>query len=92
MYEIKTEDVYEDFSNNKKLFDFINFSTKSKYYDNLNKLVVGKMNDETASVAIDEFSSLRSKMYSHLVDDNNEHKKAKGVNKNVVATSSYNVK
>ena len=28
--EIKTEDVYEDFSNDKKMFDFINYSTKSK--------------------------------------------------------------
>ena len=32
MYEIKTEDVYEDFSNNKEMY-----STTSKYYDNSNK-------------------------------------------------------
>ena len=43
MYEIKTEDVYEDFSNDKEMFDFSNCSAKSKYYDNLNKLVIGKM-------------------------------------------------
>ena len=54
MYEIKTEDVYKDFSNNKET-DFSNCSFKSKYYDNLNKLVVGKMKDETAGVAIEEF-------------------------------------
>ena len=29
-------------------------------------------------------------MYSLLVDDNSEHKKAKGLNKNVVATISHN--
>ena len=29
-------------------------------------------------------------MYSYLVDDNNEHKKAKGVNRNVVATINHN--
>ena len=29
-------------------------------------------------------------MYSYLVDDNSEHKKAKGVNKNIVATISHN--
>ena len=34
MYEIKIEDVYEDFSNDKELFDISNYSTKSKYYDN----------------------------------------------------------
>ena len=34
LYEIKTEDVYEDFSNDKEIFDFSNYSTKSKYYHN----------------------------------------------------------
>ena len=41
MYEIKTEDVCKDFSNNKEMFDFRNYSAKSKY-DNSNKLVVGE--------------------------------------------------
>ena len=27
MYEIKTEDVYEDFSNDKETFDFSNYLT-----------------------------------------------------------------
>ena len=27
MYKIKTEDVYEDFSSNKEMFDFSNYST-----------------------------------------------------------------
>ena len=62
MYEIKTEDVYEDFSNDKEMFDFSNYSTKSKYYDNSNKLVVGKMKDETAGVAIEEFGGLKPVM------------------------------
>ena len=43
MYDIKTEDVYEDFSKDAEMFDFSNHSTESKYYDNSNKLVVGKM-------------------------------------------------
>ena len=34
------------------MFDFSNYSTKSKCYDNSNKLVVGKMKDETAGVTI----------------------------------------
>ena len=73
-YEIKTEDVCEDFSNNKDMFDFANYSTKSKYYDNSNKLVFGKMKDETAGVAIEEIVGLKPKIYSYLVDDNSEHK------------------
>ena len=52
IYEIKTEDVYEDFSSNKEMFDFSNYSAKSKYYDNSNKLVIGKMKDETGCVTI----------------------------------------
>ena len=30
MYEIKTEDVHENFSGDKEMFDFSNYSTKSK--------------------------------------------------------------
>ena len=55
MDEIKTGDVYKDFSHDKEIFDFSNYSTKSKYYDNSNKLVVGKVKDETAGVVIEEF-------------------------------------
>ena len=51
MFEIKTEGVYEDFSKNKEMFDFINYSAESKY-DDWNKLVVGKMKDGTCGVAI----------------------------------------
>ena len=53
MYEIKTEDVYEDFNSDKEMLDFNNYS--------------------------------KLKMCSFFVD-NNKHKKAKDVNKNVVAT------
>ena len=55
-------------------------STNSKYHDDSNKLVIGKMKDETGVVAIEEFVGLKPKMYSFLVDKN-EHKKAKGMNK-----------
>ena len=68
MYEIQTEDVYEDFSSNKHMFDFSIDSTESKYYDNSNKLVIEKMKDETGYVAIEEFVELKPKMYSFLVD------------------------
>ena len=48
------------------------------------------MEDETASVAIEEFFGLKPKMYSYLVDDNIKHKKVKGISKNVDATISHN--
>ena len=59
MYEIRTEDVYEDFSSYKQMFDFSNYSIKSKYYDNSNKLNIGKMKDETGGVAIEEYVGLK---------------------------------
>ena len=90
MYEIKTEDVYEDFSSNKEMLDFSIYSTKSKFHNDSNKLVIGKMKDRTVRVAIEEFAGLKPKMYLYLVDDNIEHKRAKGVNRNVVATISHN--
>ena len=56
------------------MFDFSNYSAKSEYYHNSNKLVVGKMKDEAAAAAPEEFVGLKLKMYSYLVDDNSEHK------------------
>ena len=41
MYEIKTEDFREDFSKDTEMFNFSNYSTESKFYDDSNKLVVG---------------------------------------------------
>ena len=63
MYEIKTEDVYEDFSNDKKMLDFCNYSNKSKYYDHSNRLFIGKIKNETGGVANEEFDGLKSKTH-----------------------------
>ena len=52
----------------KNVFNFSNCLTKSKYYDDSNKYMVGKMKDETAGVAIKEGAGLKPKMYSFLVD------------------------
>ena len=45
MNKIKTEEIYEDFSKDKEMFDFSNYSTKSKYHDDLEKLVNGEIKD-----------------------------------------------
>ena len=55
MYEVKTEDVHQDFSMDKKMFDFSNYSDNKKYYDESNKLVVDKMKDETFGFTIKDF-------------------------------------
>ena len=72
------------------MFDFSNCSTKSKYYNSSNKLVVSKMKGETASAVIEEFVGLKSKMYSHWVDENSEHEKVKRVIRNIVAKIIHN--
>ena len=61
MYKIKTEDVYDNFSSNKEMFDSSNFSTKPKYCDDSKTLVIGKMKDKNAGVAIEEFVGLKEK-------------------------------
>ena len=90
VYEIETENVYDDFSKNKEMFDFSNYSAKSKYFDDSNTLVVGKMKYEMGSNATEEFFELKIKMCSILVSDSSEYKKARDVNKNVVAKRSCN--
>ena len=77
-----------DFSKGKEMFDLSNYSAKSKYND-LNKLVVDKMKENTAGVSIKKFVGLKPELYSFLVDDR-EHKKESGVNKNDVAKTSHN--
>ena len=72
------------------MFDFSNYSAKSKYYNNSNKVVVDKMENKTAGVSIEEFVGLKPKMNSYLVNENSQHEKAKGVNKNVAVTINHN--
>ena len=52
--------------------------------------ILATKKSEVGGVAIKYFVRLKPKMYSYLADDNSKHKKAKGVNKNVVATISHN--
>ena len=89
MSEIKTEGVCEDFSKNIETFGFINYSAKSKYYDDLKKLVAGKMKGKTGGVAVEDFVGLKAKVDWFLVNDSIEHNKAKGANKNVVSRINH---
>ena len=79
-YEIKSEDVYEEFFKHKHLFDFSNYPKDSKFFDHANKKVIGKMKNESEGKIIDEFVGSKSKMCSMLSDDGKESNTAKGVN------------
>ena len=77
-YEIKSENVYEEFSKWKDLFDFSNYSKDSKFFNETNKEVVGKKN-EFGRVIVNEFVGLKSKLYSIKKIDGKEYNTAKGV-------------
>ena len=83
VYEIKTEYVYEDFYSDKDLFDFSDYPLGSKFFDPVNKKIIGKMKDEFKGKIISEFASLKSKMYSLISEDDEEVTQAKGVNKKI---------
>ena len=78
-YEIKSESIYEEFFKWKDLFDFSNYSKDSKFFNETNKKVIGKMKDEFGGVIITEFVGLKSKMYSIKKIDGKKHNTAKGV-------------
>ena len=71
-YEIKSEDVYEEFFKHKDLFEFSNYPKDSKFFDLSNKKVIGKIKDEFGGVIVEVFVGSKSKMYSiKKIDDKN---------------------
>ena len=46
VYEIEPDDVYEDFYEDKNLLDFSDYPRDSKFFDFVNKKVIGKMKDK----------------------------------------------
>ena len=63
-YDIKSENVYKDFFKWKDLLDFTNYPKDSKFFDEANKKVIGKMKDEFSRVIVIKFVGLKSKMHS----------------------------
>ena len=79
-YEIKSENVYEEFFKWKDLFDFSNYSKDLIFYDDTNKNVIGKIKNEYGRIILDEFIGLKLKMYSIQKIDGSETSTAEGVN------------
>ena len=79
-YEIKSEDVYEEFFKHKHLFDCSNYPKDSQFFDETNKIVIGNMKDDSEGKIIDEFVGLKSKMYSMKNTDGKESNTGKTVN------------
>ena len=62
------------------MLDFSNYSKDSKFFDNTNKKVIGKMKHEYGGVVIDELVRLKSKMNSMKKINGSESSTAKGLN------------
>ena len=75
---------FSDYSQDSKELD-------SKFFDSVNKKVIGKMKDEVKGKIISEFLGLKSKMYSLTAVESKENKKTKGVTKNVVKSGIKNL-
>ena len=64
VYELERHNVYEDFYVNNNLFDFSDYPEDSKFFDPVNKKVIGKVKDEVKRKKIGEFSGWNSKILS----------------------------
>ena len=94
MYEFYYDYIKNKYGNNSRLLftdnNSLMYESKTEYvYEDFsnNKEMFDLSN---CSTKIEEFIGLKLKMYSYLVNDNSEHKKAKGVNTNVIATICHN--
>jgi hypothetical protein len=87
-YEIKTEDLFKDISNDvHEKFDTSNLgkSHPSGILTGVNKKVIGMMKLETGAKQIEEFAGLRSKLYAYkMAEDGDEEKKCKGAKKAII--------
>ena len=84
---IKTEDFCEDIADHvEKWFDTSNYNEHDKrpLPIGMNKKVIEFMKDELGGEIIKESVGLRAKTYAYLMDDDSEHKKAKGTKKCVI--------
>ena len=81
---IKTEDFYEDIANDvEEWFGTSNFDEDDKrsLLIGKNKKVIGLFKHKLGGKIMKEFVALRAKPWAYLMDDDTEHKKAKGTKK-----------
>ena len=64
IYAIKNENVYADLQKLSDSFDFSNYPSDHFLFSNVNKKVVLKFKDEAAGKTIEEFITLKPKLYS----------------------------
>ena len=78
-YEIKCEDLYEDFKDISHLLDTSNYPEGHSLRSTDHEKEIGFFKDECGGVPATHFVGLRPKMYSLLQLDSKEKRTAKGV-------------
>ena len=84
VYDIKTENFYEDIANDVEAKFNTSGYSKTDFRPlciGLNKKVIGLMKDELGGKIMTEFVALRPKLYSYKKLDGSEDKKCKGIKK-----------
>ena len=85
VYDIKTEDFYEDIAEDiPARFDTSGYCPSRPLPVGLTKKVIGLMKDELGGKIMTEFVALRPRLYSYEKLDGSEDKKCKGIKKCVV--------
>ena len=87
VYDIETEDFYEDIANNVEARFNTSGYSKTDFKPlpiGLNKKVIGLMKDELGGKIMTEIVALKPKLYSYKKPDGSEDKKYKGIKKCVV--------
>jgi uncharacterized protein YnzC (UPF0291/DUF896 family) len=89
--------LYADLAAHREHFDFSGYSNAHPLFDEGNKMVMGKMKDESGGDIITEFVGLRPKMYSYTVRQtaangdvvSKEAKRAKGIQRAALTTLAH---
>ena len=55
IYEIETNDIYEDFTEDKNLIDFCDYPQNSKFFGLSNEKVIGKIKEKFGGRKISKF-------------------------------------
>ena len=76
--DIKTDDIYKDIAKDvENRLDTSNFELGRRLPKGKNKKVFGLMKGELGGKIVTKFVRLRAEIYSYLIDDGSEDKKAK---------------
>ena len=84
---IFTEDFFEDINNDvERWFDTSNYDKNDKrpLQIGVNKKVIGMFKNELGWKIMKEFCTLKAKTYAYLMDEDIEHKRAKGTKRCII--------